>query len=605
MKVRNLGSVIESIGKIIHSFLRIRVRKLRFWVIVTFTSLLFIVLAQLYTSPAARSQILNLPEALQKQQTFDSSREGNLDVAKVRLDGTVLFSVGAPTPDDPSSSNSTSPIERRVKTIEFHLSDIVKRGFDPDTLKITESTLNNQTILVASDKDWGPRNILTVTAFDVELDEPGTIDEIAQRWSEVIEQALLQAHQQRQLAYQKQQIPFVLAIFTTSLVASFIIRRIQKFREVRRQRLERLQLELEATGPNASQPISSSTPADEAPLQPLQEQRSSGLSHYLPQLTLDQQIRINLRIRPLLFAAHVVIWFGGMAIIFQRFPQTRAWGEWLLRVPLAYITIPLGMAILKLVVDSSLRWYLRRIVDQIQEQGSGNVRLRSRTLSTLSVLEELTRSFAIVFGFLLFFYVINALYIALIAIAAVAFLSQNTLQNFLQTYFILYEDQYALGDWIQIGDVKGKVEKISLRATQVRTRWGDLLTISHGSFSEVTNFTHGYSGINLLIDVAYSTDLDQAIAVIEQVAKEMQQDSVWGQYITVSNMKGVETFGDNSITIGLVIMTEAGKQWDVGREYRRRLKPVFDRAGISIPFPQRSIWFENGLTTTPNGMNSR
>jgi small conductance mechanosensitive channel len=62
-------------------------------------------------------------------------------------------------------------------------------------------------------------------------------------------------------------------------------------------------------------------------------------------------------------------------------------------------------------------------------------------------------------------------------------------------------------------------------------------------------------------------------------------------------MKGVEKFGDNSITIGLVLKTEAGQQWDVGREYRRRLKPAFDQAGISIPFPQRSIWFENSLVT--------
>ena len=60
-------------------------------------------------------------------------------------------------------------------------------------------------------------------------------------------------------------------------------------------------------------------------------------------------------------------------------------------------------------------------------------------------------------------------------------------------------------------------------------------------------------------------------------------------------MMGVQTFGDNSITIYFRLMTEAGEQWSVGREYRRRLKPAFDQAGITIPFPQRSIWFENAL----------
>lgn len=554
-------------------------------------------LAQLNIAPVW-SQIINLPDTLQQQQTFDSTQEGSLDVAKVRLDGKVLFTVAAPIANTPTGNNSTSPIQRRVKTIQFHLSDIVKRGFDPDTLKVTRSILNNQTILIASDKDWGPRNILTVTTLDVELDEPGTIDEIAERWSQTIKEALLQAREQRQPAYQKQQIPFVLAILAVMIVGSFGIRKLQKFREALRQRLERHQRKVEAAESNASKQIPPPSPVDETLLQSPQEQTRYGLRSYLAQLSLDEKIRINLILRSVLIASQIVIWFGSMAIIFHRFPQTRAWGEWLLRIPLAYIAILLGMVLLKSVVDALIQLYLRAKIDQIKEKGDGDVRLRPRFLSTFSVLEELTGYLAVLIGFLLFFYLIKAFYIALIAIAAIAFVSQNLLQDFVQTFFILVEDQYALGDWIQIGDVNGKVEKITLRASQVRTAWGDLFTISHGSFTQVTNFTHQYSGINLLIDVAYKTDLDQAIAVMEQVAKEMQQDSVWGQYITASKVKGVQAFGDNSITIRLGFDTEAGQQWDVGREYRRRLKPAFDQAGIEIPFPQRSIWFENALMTS-------
>ena len=148
---------------------------------------------------------------------------------------------------------------------------------------------------------------------------------------------------------------------------------------------------------------------------------------------------------------------------------------------------------------------------------------------------------------------------------------------------------------IQLGSITGKVEKISLRSSQVRSVCGDLFTIPHSSFNEVTNFTHEYSGINLRIDVAYKSDLNQAMTVMEEVAQQMQRDFLWGQKIISSEMKGIEKFGDNSITIGLVLKTEICKQWDVGREYRRRLKPAFDNAGIDIPFPQRSIWFENPL----------
>ena len=569
-----------------------RERALKFWGIAIFTSLLLIVLAQLEIAPV-HSQIINLPEAIPQETSPDITQAGNLDISKVRLDGKLLFRVATPSTEATGNSKTSSPIERRVKTIEFHLSDIVKRGFDPDTLQVTSSQIKDKTIILASDKDWGPRQILEVTPFDVELDEPGTIENIAERWSKIIEKALLQAWQQRQ-------IPVVLIILVVMVAGSFMIDRLQKLRGSIRRRVEQRQKELEATESNTSEPISSATSVDQASSQLLQEQLRYGLSRYLPQLNLEQQIGINLIIRRVLFAIQVAIWFGGMAIILQRFPQTHAFGAWLLRVPLAYLGIPLGVNVLRLVVDTTIKSNIKRIVDRIRESGNADVRLRSRAQTILTVLEELTRYLAVLLGLLLFFYIIKALHIILIGIGAIAFLSQDVLKDFLQTYFILIEDQYALGDWVQIGDVNGQVEKISLRASQVRSRCGDLFTISHGSFTEVTNFSHRYSGIDLYIDVAYDSNLDRAINVIEQVAKQMQKDALWGQYITAIKLKGVENFGDNSITIRLILNTEAGQQWDVGREYRRRLKPAFDQAGIDIPFPQRSIWFKNALISPQN-----
>ena len=566
---------------------------LRFWGIATLTSLL-LMLAQLNIAPV-RSQIINLPGAVSEEPKVGITQVGNLDIGKVRLDGKFLFRIAAPSPEAPGSSSSSSPIERRVKTIQFNLSDIIHDGFDPDTLKVTPSSLNNQTVVVASDKDWGPRQLITITAWDLAISTTQNIDKVAEKWSKVIEKALLQGRKQRQPAYQLQQIPIVLAILGAMIAGSFGIRIFQKFRGSIRRRLEQQKRELEATESNPSEPIADPTPGDETSLHPPHELPRSGLGRYFPHLTLDQEIAINLIVRKVLFAAQVVIWFGGMAMIFQRFPQTYALGKWLLRVPLAYIGIPLGIIILKSVVDTTIQSNIKRIVDLIVERGDADVRLQPRARTILVILKGLTEYLAWVLGFLLFCYIINAFHIALIAIAAIAFVAQNVLQDFLQTYFIIVEDQYVLGDWIQIGDVNGQVEKITLRASQVRTRCGDLLTISHGSFTEVTNFSHRYSGIHLYIDVAYSTDLDLAIAVIEQVAKEMQQDSLWGQYITAVKMKGVETFGDNSITIHLILNTKPGQQWDVGREYRRRLKPAFDQAGIEIPFPQRSVWFKNGI----------
>ena len=572
-------------------------KTLRFWGIAIFTSLLLILLFQLDINPV-RSQIINLPDAVQQTPSLGIIQAGNLDISQVQLDGKQLFRVAAPSTEAIESSGTSSPIERRVKTIEFHLSAIVRRGFDPDTFKVTPSLIKNKTIIVASDKDWGPREILIVTPYDVELDEPGTIEKVAERWSKIIEGALLEAQEQRQPEYLKQQIPFVLAILVAMGAGLLCIRTFQKFRDSLRRKLEQMQRELEARESNTNDPTASFSSGDRASSQLTPEKARYGLRRYLTHITLEQEIGINLILRRVLFAINFAILFCGMAIIFKRFPQTYAFGAWLLRVPLAYLGIPIGVTVLKSVVDSLVKSSLNRLVDRIEESGSANGRLQSRARTILTVLEELTGYLAVLLGLLLFFYTIKALHIILIVIGAIAFLSQNVLKDFIQTYFILLEDQYAIGDWVQIGNINGKVEKISLRASQIRSRCGDLYTIAHGSFTEVTNFSHFYSGIDLYINVAYNSDLDLALVVIEQVAQHMQKDDLWGKYITAVKMKGVENFSDHSITIRLILHTEAAQQWDVAREYRRRLKLAFDQAGIEIPLPQRSIWFKNTIIPT-------
>jgi hypothetical protein len=130
----------------------------------------------------------------------------------------VLFRVAAPTPESSANQSSKTPIERRVSSIEFHLNDIVRKGFNPDTLEIKPAILNNLVVLIASDSDWGPKQIVTVTSYDVELDEPDTIDGVARRWSEQIKEALLRAHLQRGADYQLSQLPLIVAI----LVSIFI-----------------------------------------------------------------------------------------------------------------------------------------------------------------------------------------------------------------------------------------------------------------------------------------------------------------------------------------------------------------------------------------------
>jgi small conductance mechanosensitive channel len=294
-------------------------------------------------------------------------------------------------------------------------------------------------------------------------------------------------------------------------------------------------------------------------------------------------------------ATQIGLWCAGIGWILHRFPQTRSIGDWLLRFPLVFIGISLGIWLSKPLMDSICRLILARTIDIIREKGLYYPRLTPRALSIFWVVNLFDIYLIVILGFISFCYFINALYFALIILAGLAFLVQNVLQDFIKTFFILSEDQYALGDVIKIGDVSGTVEKISLRNSQIRTMSGDLYIFSHSSFNQIFNFTHNQSGLKLAIDVAYSTDLDVAMAVVKEVAQGMQNDDHWSQYEIQADLKGVDNFGENSITLCLVLKTKLGDQWTVAREYRRRLKAAFDHQGISIPFPQRSIWFENGL----------
>lgn len=539
----------------------------------------------------AQGQLINLPKNVSVPLS-DVSQEGNLDIGKAKLDGKVLFSIAAPATNESSNENTISPIERRVKSINYKLTKIVSDGFEPSSLTIDPAVLNNQTVLVASDQNWGPRYLLTVTPADTELDEPITIDGTAQKWAEIIRQALLQAQWERQFAYQKQQIPLILGIMAGMLLASVVIRKLQKWRRSQRHRLDHYRQVLLTSKDNDDFADAVPSELDETFIRRTQ---TVWYQSYLPRISLESQIECLLILRLIFVAMQVSLWFGGGGLILARFPQTRTIGDWLMRFPLAYIGIVLGIFSSKPILDSACRLILTRIMDVIQEKGIEYPRMKSRAITIFSVVKQFNTYLILIVGFLLFAYFINVLYFALIILVGLAFLVQNVLQDFVKTYFILSEDQYALGDVIQVDEVCGTVEKISLRNSQLRTVCGDLFIISHSSFNQIINLTHGQSGIKVFIDVAYSTNLDIAITVINQVAAEMQQDLIWGGYEIESDIKGVENFGDNSITIFLVLKTKISEQWTVAREYRRRLKSAFDRQGISIPFPQRSIWFENKL----------
>jgi small conductance mechanosensitive channel len=171
---------------------------------------------------------------------------------------------------------------------------------------------------------------------------------------------------------------------------------------------------------------------------------------------------------------------------------------------------------------------------------------------------------------------------------AIGFGAQNIVRDFLAGIFVLLEEQYNVGDVIDIAGVSGKVEKITLRTTTLRDIEGRVHVVPNGEISVSTNHTKGYSRHLLDLPVPYDEDIDRVVDTVKQIGGEMQKDpSYAGKIISPIQVLGVEAYGSSSVTLRAYIDTIAGEQWNVGRELRRRLKQAYTDERISSPYPRQ------------------
>ena len=173
---------------------------------------------------------------------------------------------------------------------------------------------------------------------------------------------------------------------------------------------------------------------------------------------------------------------------------------------------------------------------------------------------------------------------------AVSFGAQSLVKDFLSGFFILLENQFAVGDVIEVGGKSGVVERMTLRVVVLRDVEGTMHIVPNGEIKTVSNRTRGWARAVVDVGVAYGEDVDRALAVVRDEAARFSTDPAWAAQLQGPlEVPGVESLGESSVVIRTLIRTEPGSQWNAGREFRRRLKIRFDREGIEIPFPQRQV----------------
>jgi small conductance mechanosensitive channel len=173
---------------------------------------------------------------------------------------------------------------------------------------------------------------------------------------------------------------------------------------------------------------------------------------------------------------------------------------------------------------------------------------------------------------------------------AVSFGAQSLVKDIISGFFILFENQFAIGDVIEAGGKGGVVEKMTMRVVVLRDLKGVMHVIPNSEIKVVSNMTRGWSRAVLDVGVGYEEDVDRALAVVRDEAALFSADKEWiPQLDGPVEVPGIESLADSAIVIRSLIKTQPGSQWNAAREFRRRLKIRFDRENIESPFPQRSV----------------
>jgi small conductance mechanosensitive channel len=173
---------------------------------------------------------------------------------------------------------------------------------------------------------------------------------------------------------------------------------------------------------------------------------------------------------------------------------------------------------------------------------------------------------------------------------AIGFGAQTLVKDVINGIFILVEDTIAIGDIVEVDGHAGVVEAMTIRSIRLRDFGGAVHTVPFSSVATVKNLTKDFSYCVFDVGVSYSEDVDRVMTVLREIGAEMQADEAYRRAILEPiEVVGVDRFGDSAVIIRARIKTRPIKQWEVGREFNRRMKRAFDQKGIEIPFPQRTI----------------
>jgi len=523
-------------------------------------------------------------------------RRGTLESTPVTLDGQELFRIAAPAVPKRSEPGERVPVEVRARQIEGNLQRLLPGSqtsgppLDPDTMNVVVETVNNFPVLFVEDVDLTqPRALLTVTDADAEY-HAISAEDLADQWQGILEQALREALALRQPEAMRQQLATFFQILTGTLAATLLLGFIWVLLGRRERALrQRRRAESALTYAHKDAPESSLGNHRTAPDET--EQQALALRRYF---NLERRLYAIRFIRWLLFWVIAFAWAFGTAYSLSLFPQTRHLARKLIIAPLVLLLVWFLIGLIDRIIDFSVEKFVQRLAESQS--------YTTRNLQRANTIAKVIKGFKMVMVYtigilwaLQWLQLIPGSVIALGTVIALvfSFAAQNLVRDLVNGFLILLEDQYRIGDVVNIGEKGGLVENFNLRITQLRNPDGNLITLPNSSIVEVENLSRNWARADFRIEVAYDTDVDLALSLVRDTAEQLAKDPEWQSAILdTTEFLGVEHLSHHGIIIRIWLKTAPIKQWVVAMELRRRLKKVFDRHGIQIGTPQQ-VWLQN------------
>lgn len=174
---------------------------------------------------------------------------------------------------------------------------------------------------------------------------------------------------------------------------------------------------------------------------------------------------------------------------------------------------------------------------------------------------------------------------------AVGFGAQSLVKDYFTGFFLLLENQLTTGDVVTVADKSGLVEDVTLRFVRLRDYDGNVHFVPNNLITTVTNMSRGFAQAVVDATVAYREDTDAAIAVMREVGAGLRSDAAFsGRILDDLDVAGVERWDDSAVVLRCRFKVVPLEQWNVRREFLRRLKKAFDANGIEIPYPHLTVY---------------